>query len=67
MGEQPMPPPIQAAPDAGPKTISMGQTPEQVAAILGQPSKIIDLGAKKTYICSDMRVIFIDGKVADVQ
>ena len=65
--QQPMPQTEPAPPDSGPKTISMGQTPDQVVAILGQPSKIIDLGSKKTYIYSDMRVIFVDGKVADVQ
>ena len=29
--------------------------------------KIIDLGSKKTYLYKDLKVIFIDGKVSDVQ
>jgi hypothetical protein len=49
------------------KTISLGQTPEQVEAILGKPDKIVNLGQKVTYIYKDMKVIFQDGKVADVQ
>ena len=49
------------------KTISLGQTPEQVKAILGEPEKIVNLGPKITYIYKDMKVIFQDGKVSDVQ
>ena len=49
------------------KTISLGQTPEQVEAILGKPDKIVNLGPKVTYIYKDMKVVFLDGKVADVQ
>jgi hypothetical protein len=49
------------------KTISLGQTPEQVEAILGKPEKIVNLGQKVTYVYKDMKVIFQDGKVADVQ
>src|SRR5579863_2262546 len=48
------------------KTISLGQTPAQVEAILGKPDKIINLGPKVTYVYKDMKVIFQDGKVADV-
>jgi hypothetical protein len=49
------------------KTISLGQTMQQVKAILGEPVKIVNLGPKITYIYKDMKVIFQDGKVADVQ
>lgn len=49
------------------KTISLGQTPEQVKAILGEPDKIVNLGPKVTYVYRDMKVIFQDGKVSDVQ
>lgn len=49
------------------KSIELGQTPEQVEAILGKPEKIIHLGQKVTYVYKDMKVIFLDGKVADVQ
>jgi len=49
------------------KSISLGQTPEEVEAILGKPEKIVDLGSKITYIYKDLKVIFVDGKVSDVQ
>ncbi|HUY15355.1 MAG TPA: hypothetical protein VMX16_17265 [Terriglobia bacterium] len=49
------------------KTISLGQTIEQVQAILGQPDRVVDLGPKKIFIYKDMKVIFTDGKVSDVQ
>jgi hypothetical protein len=49
------------------KTISLGQTIAQVEATLGPPEKIVNLGAKTTYVYKDMKVIFVDGKVSDVQ
>ena len=52
---------------AGPVTISLGQTIEQVMAIQGDPQKIVDLGAKKIYVYSDIKITFTDGKVSDVQ
>jgi hypothetical protein len=50
-----------------PKTISLGQTTEEVVAILGQPQQIVDLGSKKIYVYKDLKITFIDGKVTDVQ
>lgn len=63
-------PPAQAAaaqPSAPPKTIALGQTTDQVVAILGQPQKIVNLGVKQMYFYPDMKVIFTNGKVTDVQ
>src|ERR1035441_6903194 len=51
----------------GPVSISSGQTIEEVAAILGQPEKVVDLGAKKIYVYKDMKITFTDGRVSDVQ
>jgi hypothetical protein len=63
------PPAQQAAaqPAAAPKTIALGQTTGQVVEILGQPQKIVNLGAKQMYFYADMKVIFTNGKVTDVQ
>lgn len=52
---------------APPPTIALGQTFEDVQKILGKPNQVIDLGAKVTYVYASMKVIFVDGKVADVQ
>ena len=61
--------PAQAAaqPAAAPKTIALGQTTDQVVGIMGQPQKIVNLGAKQMYFYPDMKVIFTNGKVTDVQ
>jgi hypothetical protein len=49
-------------------TLRLGMTPEQVeAAQGGKPQKVIDLGSKKTYVYPDMKIIFVDGKVTDIQ
>jgi len=64
----PPPPPADAAPAGPPPTVSLGQTPDQVVAILGQPQKIVKLaGTKQTYYYKDLKVIFTGGKVTDVQ
>jgi hypothetical protein len=66
---EPMPQP--GAPDTPiqqtPITISLGQTTDQVIALLGQPKQIVDLGAKKMFVYTDMKIVFMDGKVSDVQ
>ncbi len=56
-----------AAPPQPPATVQLGQAPDQVVAILGQPDKIIDLGAKKIYVYKDVKVTFVNGKVTDAQ
>lgn len=61
------PPPPPDAPPAAPKTVALGQTKDQVIAILGQPQKVANLGAKQIAYYPDMKVILIEGKVTDVQ
>ena len=48
-------------------TVTLGMTPEQVESVLGKPSKVVDLGSKKIFVYTDMKVTFVDGKVSDVQ
>jgi hypothetical protein len=57
----------QPEPQAEPKTIQLGMTTDQVVGTLGKPGKIVNLGVKQLYIYKDMKVTFLDGKVADVQ
>lgn len=59
--------PVTDAQAAATKTISLGQTMREVQSVLGTPDKIVNLGPKVTYVYKDMKVIFLDGKVADVQ
>jgi hypothetical protein len=62
----PPPPPADAAP-VQPKTISVGQTKDQVVEILGQPGRVAKIGAKEIDYYPDMKVIFVNGKVTDIQ
>jgi hypothetical protein len=56
-----------AAPAGPPPTISIGESSTQVLQAMGMPQQMIDLGKKKTYIYKNMKVIFVDDKVSDVQ
>ena len=56
--------PAPAAPTA---TIELGQTPDQVKAALGAPTRIANLGPKVIYYYNGMKVTFKEGKVSDVE
>ena len=49
------------------KTIKIGMSPEEVKKSLGNPDKIVDLGAKQIYVYKDMKVVFLNSQVSDVQ
>lgn len=49
------------------KTIKLGMSPDEVKQSLGNPEKIVDLGAKQMYIYKDMKVVFVNNQVSDVQ
>jgi hypothetical protein len=49
------------------KTVKLGMNPDEVKQSLGNPDKIVDLGAKQVFIYKDMKIVFVDGKVSDVQ
>lgn len=59
--------PAPAAPAAPPATVAIGQSTDEVVAILGQPDKILNLGAKQIYVYKDLKVTFVKGKVTDAQ
>ena len=58
------PPP--AAPVA-PASVELGQTPDQVQAAMGSPTRVANLGPKVIYYYNGMKVTFNNGKVTDVQ
>ena len=60
----PPPPPAPAGP---PPTITIGESSDQVLQAMGMPLQMIDLGKKKTYIYKNMKIIFVDDKVSDVE
>ena len=49
------------------KTIKLGMSPDEVKKSLGNPDKIVDLGPKQVYIYKDMKVVFLNSQVSDVQ
>jgi len=65
-GGQGGPPPANQPPPP-PQTIQLGQTIDEVVAAIGQPDKIVNLGAKQIYVYKDLKVTFLKGKVSDVQ
>lgn len=66
----PIPPPPPPPPDpvVETKSIEVGQTKDQVLAILGKPDKIIKAaGTKEIYQYKDIKVTFVNGKMTDAQ
>jgi hypothetical protein len=61
------PPPPPAAPAAPPPALSIGESSSQVLQAYGMPTKIVDLGKKKTFFYKDIKVIFTDDKISDMQ
>ena len=56
-----------AATPAAPVTVALGQTTDEVTAILGKPMKTANLGPKVIYYYDGMKVVFKAGKVSDVE
>jgi hypothetical protein len=52
---------------AGTPTVSLGQTIEQVRAILGPPQQVMDAGSKQIYIYRNVKITFVNGRVSDIQ
>lgn len=44
----------------------LGRKTDPVQAILGNPDRMVNLGAKEIYIYKDMEIIVQDPKVSDV-
>ena len=48
-------------------TITLGMTVEEIAAIKGAPKTTVDLGSKKILTYPDLKLIFEENKLVDVQ
>ena len=59
--------PLPARSTPAPGTVGMGQTKEQVVAVLGQPERIADFGTRQIYFYKNLKVTFNNGKVAYLQ
>ncbi len=56
-----------AAPAAPPPTISIGESSTEVLQAMGMPLQMIDLGKKKTFVYKDIKIVFVNDKVSDMQ
>jgi len=61
------PPPPPPDPVVETKSIEVGQTKDQVVAILGKPDKTVKAGNKEIYQYKDIKVTFVNGKMTDAQ
>lgn len=64
------PPPAATQPPAAPPTsaaIEIGAVVDQVLAALGEPDIVANINRKLIFFYPDIKVIFLDGKVADVK
>jgi hypothetical protein len=62
--------PVAAAPAAVPAatvSIAPGQSPDQVKAALGEPTRVVNLGAKTMFFYKDMKITFNNGKVTNIE
>jgi len=50
-----------------PKSVELGDTADEVQSVMGQPDKIINLGERVIHVYQDMKIIYVDGKVSDVE
>jgi WD40 repeat protein len=49
----------------GAPSVSLGQTVDEVIAILGKPDQIVDLGTRVVYVYKGRKIVFTNGKVTD--
>lgn len=55
-------------PPPDPPCIELGQTVDQVQSVLNeQPKTIVKLKDKQVYVFTDMKITFVNGRVADVE
>ena len=54
-------------PPGPPPTITIGESSSEVLQAMGMPLQMIDLGKKKTYVYKNMKIVFLNDKVSDVQ
>jgi hypothetical protein len=61
------PPPPPDQPAETPKTISVGDSKDQVTAVLGQPEKVARLADREIYFFKGLKVTFTEGKVSNIE
>jgi hypothetical protein len=56
-----------AGKDPAASTVKKDQSPAEVEKMLGKPQSIVDLGTKLIYVYPMFRLLFLNGKLADIQ
>jgi hypothetical protein len=64
--EKPVPTVVEIEDPAAPTTVKIGASVAQLIAAMGQPKSIVDGGAKKVYVYSNLKVTIVDGKVSGI-
>lgn len=49
------------------QTVELGQSQEDVEAILGKAKQVVNLGAKRILVYDNLKITLVNGKVSDVQ
>ncbi|HEY1254412.1 MAG TPA: hypothetical protein VGF01_06500, partial [Terracidiphilus sp.] len=59
--------PLADSAPATPPTVTLGQNFSQVESVLGAPQRVARLGPKVIFYYNGLKVVFLNGKVSDVQ
>ena len=59
--------PVLSIAPSGPAALQLGQTETEVKGILGQPDQEVDLPSKHIMVFKAVKVVFVNGKVTDIQ
>ena len=51
------------SPETEPASVQLGQSAADVRRLLGNPSKVVDLGAKQIFLYANLKVTLVDGSV----
>jgi hypothetical protein len=63
----PEPAPTPPPPRSQPGRIALGHTMEQVMSVLGDPTNVVDLGARHILVYPSLKITFVDGVVSNVE
>jgi len=55
------------SPESGPSTVQLGQSAADVRRLLGEPTKIVDLGSKEILMYANLKVTLVNDKVTDAE
>jgi len=54
-------------PTAAAVNVTLGQTTDEVVAVLGKPRRVVNLGSKRIYVYQDSKITFVNGRVTNIE